>query len=41
MEFSALRGITPMIETFPLDKAGEAYEKMMNSDVRFRAVLEI
>lgn len=41
MEFSALRGITPMIETFPLEKAGEAYDKMMNSDVRFRAVLEL
>jgi alcohol dehydrogenase/propanol-preferring alcohol dehydrogenase len=41
MEFSALRGITPMIETFPLDHAQRAYEKMMESDVRFRAVLEI
>ena len=41
MEFSALRGITPMIETFPLEQASEAYEKMMTSDVHFRAVLEI
>ena len=28
-----------MIETMPLDRAQEAYEKMMRGDARFRMVL--
>ena len=28
-----------MIETFPLEQAGEAYEKMLSGDARFRMVL--
>ena len=28
-----------MIETMPLEKAAEAYEKMMEGDARFRMVL--
>jgi alcohol dehydrogenase len=28
-----------MIETMPLEKAAEAYEKMMANDARFRMVL--
>jgi propanol-preferring alcohol dehydrogenase len=28
-----------MIEKFPLEKAAEAYNKMMSGQVRFRAVL--
>lgn len=40
LEFSALRGIAPRIETFPLEEANEAFAKMMDNDVRFRAVLE-
>jgi D-arabinose 1-dehydrogenase-like Zn-dependent alcohol dehydrogenase len=39
MRFSALTGVKPMIETFPLDKAPEAYERMMSGDARFRVVL--
>ncbi|GGL26766.1 alcohol dehydrogenase [Halarchaeum grantii] len=39
LEFSALRDVTPEIETFDLADAGEAYERMLESDVRFRAVL--
>lgn len=39
MDFCALTDITPMIETFSLDEAGDAYQKMMDSEVRFRAVL--
>jgi 2-desacetyl-2-hydroxyethyl bacteriochlorophyllide A dehydrogenase len=39
LDFSALTDITAMIETFPLDRAGEAYQKMMDAEVRFRAVL--
>jgi len=40
LEFSALRDVTPEIETFDLADASEAYEKMLASEVRFRAVLE-
>ncbi|WP_435099901.1 alcohol dehydrogenase [Halarchaeum sp. P4] len=39
LEFSALRDVTPEVETFDLADAGEAYERMLNADVRFRAVL--
>jgi D-arabinose 1-dehydrogenase-like Zn-dependent alcohol dehydrogenase len=28
-----------MIETMPLEKAAEAYDKMMSGDARFRMVL--
>ena len=28
-----------MIETLPLERAAEAYEKMMSGDARFRMVL--
>jgi D-arabinose 1-dehydrogenase-like Zn-dependent alcohol dehydrogenase len=39
MRFSALQGIKPMIETYPLAKAAEAYERMMSGKARFRVVL--
>jgi len=39
LNFSALRQVRPMVETFPLERAGEAYERMMSNRVRFRAVL--
>jgi alcohol dehydrogenase/propanol-preferring alcohol dehydrogenase len=39
LEFSALSGIHPMIEKFPLSRAAEAYEKMLSGKVRFRVVL--
>lgn len=39
LNFSALRQVRPMIETFPLARAQEAYERMMTNRVRFRAVL--
>jgi D-arabinose 1-dehydrogenase-like Zn-dependent alcohol dehydrogenase len=37
--FSLLKGIKPMIETFPLEKAEEGYRKMMSNKARFRIVL--
>jgi D-arabinose 1-dehydrogenase-like Zn-dependent alcohol dehydrogenase len=37
--FSVLSGIRPMIETMPLERAAEAYEKMMSGDARFRMVI--
>jgi alcohol dehydrogenase/propanol-preferring alcohol dehydrogenase len=39
LDFSALTGVTPEIETFPLDEASTAYSRMMNNEARFRAVL--
>jgi D-arabinose 1-dehydrogenase-like Zn-dependent alcohol dehydrogenase len=39
LNFSALTGIKPMIETYPLEKAEEAYERMMSGKARFRVVL--
>lgn len=39
LNFSALRQIRPMIETFPLERAAEAYQRMMSNQARFRAVL--
>ena len=39
LEFSALSGVHPMIEKYPLTRAAEAYEQMHSGKVRFRAVL--
>ena len=40
MAFSALAGVRPMIEEFPLERASEAYERMMSGKARFRVVLK-
>ena len=37
--YSVLTEVEPMIETLPLERAAEAYEKMMRGDARFRMVL--
>jgi D-arabinose 1-dehydrogenase-like Zn-dependent alcohol dehydrogenase len=34
-----MTGVRPMIEKFPLEKAAEAYDRMMSGKARFRAVL--
>lgn len=39
LAFATLQGIRPVVETFPLERAQEAYDRMMRADVRFRAVL--
>ena len=39
LSFSALTGVRPTIETMPLERAAEAYEKMMRNEARFRMVL--
>ncbi len=39
LNFSALSGALPMIETFPLERVREAYERMIANKVRFRVVL--
>ena len=39
LEFSALSGVHPMIEKFPLSRVAEGYEQMHSGKVRFRVVL--
>ncbi|MDB5026942.1 MAG: Alcohol dehydrogenase GroES domain protein [Candidatus Eremiobacteraeota bacterium] len=39
LRFSVLTGVRPMIETMPLERAMEAYERMMSGAARFRMVL--
>ena len=39
MDFAQQHGIKTVVETFPLEKAEEAYKKMMDGKARYRAVL--
>jgi len=39
LRFSAMSGVRPMIEKFPLARVAEAYDRMISGKVRFRAVL--
>ena len=39
LNFSALTGIKPMIETYTLERAAEAFDRMMSGKARFRVVL--
>jgi D-arabinose 1-dehydrogenase-like Zn-dependent alcohol dehydrogenase len=39
MNFSVQSSVRPMIETFPLAKAADAYQHMMSGKARFRVVL--
>ena len=39
LRFSELSGVRPMIETFPIEKADEAYERMISGKAKFRVVL--
>ncbi|AFE11044.1 alcohol dehydrogenase [Corallococcus coralloides DSM 2259] len=41
MAFSALAGVRSRNEVFPLDRAAEAYERMMSNKARFRVVLKM
>ena len=41
LAFSALAGVRSMNEVFPLERAREAYERMMSGAARFRVVLEM
>ncbi|MCC8392427.1 alcohol dehydrogenase [Paraburkholderia sp. MMS20-SJTR3] len=40
LAFSALAGVKPMIEEYPLSRAAEAYDRMMSGKARFRVVLK-
>jgi len=39
LNFAELTGVRPMIETYPLERAGEAYARMMSGKAQFRVVL--
>ena len=39
LRFAEMTGVRPMIEKFPLAKAGEAYARMMSGKAQFRVVL--
>ena len=39
LNFSVLTGVRPLIETLPLERANEAYQRMRSGDVKFRMVL--
>jgi len=39
LQFSSLSGVRPMIERYPLEKVGEAYDQMISGRARFRVVL--
>jgi len=39
LRFAELSGVRPMIETYPLEKAAEAYARMLSGKAEFRVVL--
>jgi D-arabinose 1-dehydrogenase-like Zn-dependent alcohol dehydrogenase len=39
MKFAAMTGVRPVTETFPLEQAQEAYDRMISNKARFRVVL--
>ena len=39
LRFAELTGVRPMIEKYPLEKAAEAYDRMMSGKAEFRVVL--
>jgi len=41
LRFAELTGVRPMIESYPLEEAGEAYARMMSGQAEFRVVLTV
>ena len=41
LNFSVLTHVVPLVEIFPLEQASVAFDRMMNAEVHFRAVLKI
>jgi D-arabinose 1-dehydrogenase-like Zn-dependent alcohol dehydrogenase len=39
LHFAELTGVRPMIETYPLEKAADAYARMLSGEAQFRVVL--
>lgn len=40
LKFSEITGVLPLVEKYPLERAADAYERMMSGKARFRVVLE-
>lgn len=40
LKFSEITGVRPLLEKYPLERAAEAYDRMMSGKARFRVVLE-
>ncbi len=41
LRFSVLTGVMPMVEEFPLERVGEAFERMLTAKARYRSVLKM
>jgi len=41
LRFAELSGVRPMVETFPLERAGEAFARMMSGEAQFRVVIKM
>ena len=41
LDFCADRGIVSDIELIPIQKIGEAYDRMVRSDVKYRFVIDM
>jgi D-arabinose 1-dehydrogenase-like Zn-dependent alcohol dehydrogenase len=39
LDFAQVTGVRPMIEVYPLEKAAEAYARMISGNAQFRVVL--
>jgi D-arabinose 1-dehydrogenase-like Zn-dependent alcohol dehydrogenase len=39
LRFAELSGVRPMVETYPLERAAEAYARMLSGKTEFRVVL--
>jgi D-arabinose 1-dehydrogenase-like Zn-dependent alcohol dehydrogenase len=39
LHFCVVTGVRPMIETYPLERAAEAYARMLSGKAEFRVVL--
>jgi D-arabinose 1-dehydrogenase-like Zn-dependent alcohol dehydrogenase len=39
LRFAEMTGVRPMIETYPLERVGEAYDRMLSGKAEFRVVL--
>jgi len=39
LRFAELSGVRPMIETYPLERAGDAFDRMIRGKTQFRVVL--
>jgi len=40
LEFSALRDVSPEIETYPLTAVNDVYDRLLENEARLRVVLE-